>query len=293
MSKAERIRTQNARQKIAAQQAAARRAETRRRALVAGGSVGAVLVLVVVMIVIGLVSAPAPATSAPAAVDAAAARDITTVPAATFNLVGAGTASGLTAIGGQPELADHSKPELLYMGGEFCPYCAAERWAIAAAVSRFGTLTGIRFIRSSPDDVYPQTPTLSFYGASYASKYLDFAPVEWYGEKQDPSTPLRHVYLQHPTAQQIALFAEFAGDAIPFVDIGNRYVVPQTQYLPSALAGLSWAQVAAAMHDPASTVGKDIDGAANMISAAICKLTGGKPRNVCASAGVAAASSSI
>ena len=55
------------------------------------------------------------------------------------------------------------KPELLYMGGEYCPFCAAERWAIAAAVSRFGTLSGLHFIHSSPTDVYPSTPTLSFY----------------------------------------------------------------------------------------------------------------------------------
>jgi hypothetical protein len=61
--------------------------------------------------------------------------------------------------------------------------------------------------------------------------------------------------------------------------------VPQAQYLPSALAKLSWAQVATAMRDPGSPVGKDIDGAANMITTAICKLTQGQPRNVCASAG--------
>jgi len=66
----------------------------------------------------------------------------------------------------------------------------------------------------------------------------------------------------------------------------------QAQYLPADLANLGWAQVAAAMHDPSSTVGKDIDGAANMITAAICKLTHGQPRNVCASAGVSAAARS-
>jgi len=46
------------------------------------------------------------------------------------------------------------------------------------------------------------------------------------------------------------------------------------------------------MHGPSSTVGKDIDGAANMITAAICKLTHGQRRNVCASAGVSAAARS-
>jgi hypothetical protein len=96
-----------------------------------------------------------------------------------------------------------------------------------------------------------------------------------------------------PTAQQAALFRQNAGDSVPFVDVGNRYLVPQAQYLPSTLAHMTWAQVAAAMRDPASPVAKDIDGAANMITAAICTLTHGQPRNVCASAGVAAAGRSL
>ena len=293
MGKAERIRAQSSRQKIAAQQAAARRAETRRRAMIAAASVALVVALVIVLIVVRLTRAPAPAGTASTAADAAITREITTVPASAFNQVGGGTAAGLKAITGQAELAAGGKPELLYMGGEFCPYCAAERWAIAVAVSRFGTLTGLHFIHSSPTDSYPNTPTLSFYRSGYASKYLKFVPVEWYGEQPDPSTPFRHVYLQHPSQQQIALFTRYANSAIPFVDIGNRYVVPNTQYLPSDLAGLSWAQVAAAMHDPSSTVGKDIDGAANMITAAICKVTNGQPGNVCTSAGVTAVSKSI
>jgi hypothetical protein len=87
----------------------------------------------------------------------------------------------------------------------------------------------------------------------------------------------------------VALFRRYSGSSFPFVDIGNRYLVSRAQHLPSALAGLSWAQVAAAMRDPASPVGKDIDGAANMITAATCKLTHGQPGNVCTSPGVAVA----
>lgn len=291
MGKADRLRIQSARQKIAAQQAAARRSEIRRRTVIAGGSVAFVLALVIVVIAVSLTSSPAPAGPAPAA-DPAIAREIGTVPAATYNQVGAGTATGLKPIAGQPELTVGGKPELLYMGGEFCPYCAAERWVIAAAVSRFGVLTGLHFIRSSPDDVYPSTPTLTFASASYTSKYLEFVPVEWYGEKADPATPLGHVYLQHPTQQQEALFAKYA-DGIPFVDIGNRYVLPATQYVPSALAGLTWAQVAAAMHNSGSLIGKNIVGAANIITAAICRLTKNQPAGVCSSAGVTAASRSI
>jgi hypothetical protein len=288
MSKADRLRAQSARQKIAAQQAAAKRSEIRRRMFIASAGVAVVLALVVVVIVVNLTRSPAATT--PATADPAIAREITTVPIATYDAVGAGTAGGLKAISGQPELAVGGKPELLYMGGEFCPYCAAERWVIAAAVSRFGSLSGLRFIRSSPLDSYPSTPTLTFAGARYTSKYLQFVPVEWYGERPDPATPLQHVYFQHPTQQEERLFAEYAGRAIPFVDIGNRYVLPATQYLPSALAGLSWAQVAAAMHNPASPVGKDIDSAANVITAAICHLTKDQPAGVCSSAGVTTAS---
>jgi hypothetical protein len=286
MGKATRTRSQGARERIAARQAA-----RRRKMLFAGASVVAVLALVVAIIVVKL--AQAPAKAGPAVASAALARQLTTVPPGTFNAVGAGTATGLTGIGGQAALTLNGKPEVLYMGGEYCPYCAAERWAIAAALSRFGRLSGLHFIHSSPTDSYPNTPTLSFYKSGFTSPYLSFVPVEWYGEAQDPSTPFQHVYLQQPTRQEAALFGKFANGAFPFLDIGNRYVLPETSYLPSALAGLSWAQVVADMRNPASTVGKDIDGAANIITAAICKVTGGQPGGLCSSAGVSAASGSI
>jgi hypothetical protein len=290
MGKAERVRAQAARQKIAAQQAAARRAERRRRLLVAGGSVAVVLALVAGLIVAKLAQSPAQASAAAAVTDPAVARQVTSIPAATFDAVGAGTATGLKAVSGQPELRVDGKPELLYIGGKYCPFCAAERWAIAAAVSRFGKLSGLAFIHSSTTDVYPGTPTLSFEKARYTSRYLAFVPVEWYGEKTDPHTPFGHVYLQHPTRQQVALFDRYSGGSVPFVDIGNRYLVPQAQYLPADLAGLTWAQVAAAMRNPSSTLARDIDGAANKLTAAICTLTNGQPGTVCASAGVTAAS---
>jgi len=284
----------NARQKVADRRAADRRAQVRKRLLLAGGSVAIVLALVATLIVVKL--GQSPARSAPPASPATTAQvqqQVTSVPAAAFNAVGAGTATGFSTLTGQPLLTSGGKPEILYIGGEYCPYCAAERWAIAAAVSRFGTLSGLSLIHSSPTDVYPSTPTLSFAKASYTSKYIAFAPVEWFGEATDASTPFGHVYLQHPTAQEQALFAKYSGGAIPFLDIGNRYILPQVQYIPSALAGLSWTQIAAAMRDPSSAIAKDIDGAANIITAAICTLTNGQPAGVCHSAGVQAAARSL
>jgi len=289
-------KTGNARQKITASRAADRRAQLRGRVLLAGGSVAVVIALVATLIAVKLGQSPArsgPVQAAGPGTAAAVQRQLTSVPPATFSTVGAGTATGFQAVTGQPSLAAGGKPVLLYIGGQYCPFCAAERWALAAAVSRFGTLSALSLIHSSPTDVYPSTPTLSFDKAHYTSKYLAFAPVEWFGEGADHGTPFGHAYLQQPTAQQQALFARYGGGSIPFVDIGNRYLLPQVQYDPSVLARLSWIQVAAAMHDPSTLVARDIDGAANVITAAICTLTHSQPGGVCQSAGVKAAAGSL
>ncbi len=70
------------------------------------------------------------------------------------------------------------KPEVLYVGAEYCPFCAAERWALVVALSQFGSFTGLKETHSSSSDVYPDTPTLSFYGSTFASTDLDFTSVE-------------------------------------------------------------------------------------------------------------------
>ncbi len=156
MSKATRIRQQNAREKIKAQQAAARRAETRRRALIVTGSVVAVLAIVVAFVLIkvnnnnssssGNASTSTTGTVLPASVQ----KDITTVPASALDKVGIGSVPSFMAAseGGQPPinaisdtaLTSAGKPEMLYIGAEFCPYCAAMRWSMARS-TQFGTLS--------------------------------------------------------------------------------------------------------------------------------------------------------
>src|ERR1700748_87338 len=140
--KGDRARPHGARGKVAAQRAAAKRAARRKRILLAGvGTWWVVLLRVVLAVVRPGLSAPSAATSSTgtAAQNAAVARQVTSVPAATFNAVGAGRAAGLNATSGRPPLTANGKPEVVYMGGEFCPYCAAERWALTAALGRFGT----------------------------------------------------------------------------------------------------------------------------------------------------------
>jgi hypothetical protein len=283
MGKAERNRRQSAREKIAAQQAAARRAERRRQLLITGGSVVAVLAIVVTFIVIKTLGGPASAGSATATSSASLARQVTSVPAGTLNSVGKGTASPKTILPiTGTALTENGKPEVLYMGAEYCPFCATERWAMTVALSRFGTFSGLKFIHSSASDSPASIPTLTYYKSSYSSKYISFTPVEM----QD----INKATLQAPTAEQNAILAKYdappqvpATDAgsIPFVTFGNKFMLSGASYSYTVLQGKTWAQVTAALKDPSSPIAKGADGTANMITAAICKLTGNKPATAC------------
>ncbi len=79
-----------------------------------------------------------------------------------------------------------------------------------------------------------------------------------------------------------------AQQTIPFVDFGNKYVINGASYDAALLHGKTWQQVASALRDPASPIGKGALGTANYLTAAICKLTGGKPASVCTSPSIVA-----
>jgi hypothetical protein len=291
MSKATRIRQQNARQKIAAQREAERRAERRRRLFITGGSVLAVIVIVVAFIVVRSLNSPSPASTASAnartPLPASVSNAVSTVPASTLNTVGPGSVpttvqQPLTAVSGAP-LISNAKPEMLFIGAEYCPYCAAMRWSMAVALSRFGTLsTPWHGIHSSSADIYPRTATLTFYKSGYTSKYLTFTSVENLTVTKAP--------LQNPTAAQNAIWAKYEPDAAtrgyPFIDFGNKFVLKGPIYDPAVLKGLTWSQIATAMRNPSSPVSQGVLGAANYMTAAICKMTNNQPASVCTSPAV-------
>jgi hypothetical protein len=289
MGKASRTKRPTARERIAAQRQAARRAEMRRRMLIPGGSIAVVIAIVVSFVLVKALGTSSAAKAGPAvgtALPASVARQITSVPPATLGSVGTGaaTARSVTRASGAP-LTAAGKPEVLYIGAGYCPYCATERWPLAVALSRFGTFSGLHGIHSSSTDVYPDQPTLTFYKVSYTSKYLTFVPVET--TTQDGNTPLQRL-----TATERALLGRYdappyvsadSSGAIPFIDIGDRYLIHGAQYDPQVLQGHTWSQVASALHDPASPIARGADGAANMITAAICGATDNQPGNVCGS----------
>jgi len=280
------------REKVAAQRAAQRRAERRRRILIASGSIIAVAAIVLAFVIIKLTSKPStsgsPASNGPTGSALTAVVDkVTSVPASTLDAVGAGAGAvtGKPASISGPALTASGKPEMLYIGAEYCPYCAGERWAMIVALSRFGTFSGLSTVHSSSTDVFANTPTFTFYKSTYTSSYLTFTPVETTTNVKDSSSPSGYVPLQTPTAAQTALQHQYdPGGSTPFIDFGNKYQITGASYDVGVLAGLSWSQIAADLSNPSSAVAKSVDGTANYITAAICKMTGNQPASACTTA---------
>lgn len=299
MGKASRIKQQSAREKIAAQREAARKAERRNRILITGGSTLAVVLIVLVFVIVkvsqGSPSSQGSSSNTGTALPASVASQVTGVPAATLDKVGKGLVPAFTK--GQPPftagsgapLTSAGKPEMLYIGAEYCPYCAAMRWSMAVALSRFGTLTPLHGIHSSSTDVNPNTATLTFYKTGYHSKYLSFTPVEVQTVSRAP--------LQTPTQAQNAVWAKYEPDAntrgYPFIAFSNKQVMKGPIYDAAVLQGKSWSQIAAALQNPASPVAQSVNGAANYITGAICQMTNNQPANVCNSAAVTAVKSGL
>ncbi len=295
MGKASRTKVDaSRRERIAAQRAAERRAEQRRRILIASGSIVVVIAVVVAFIVIKANNKPAtnasngPTGSALASV----VSKVTNVPASTLDKIGSGGGSftgKIPPVNGGTPLTSGGKPEMLYMGAEYCPYCAAERWSMIVALSRFGTFSGLSTIHSSTTDTPANIPTWTFHGSSYTSTYLTFTPVEMQTNVLDKSTG-NYPVLETPTAAQQALLTKYdappyvasadAG-AIPFIYFGGKYLSVGATYDPTVLNGKNWDQIASALSDPNSAIAKAIGGSANHITAAICKMTGNQPASAC------------
>ena len=244
------------------------------------GTVVAVLVVVGVFVAISRAPAAAPAEPSPA-VNSAVVSKVTSIPASVFDQVGAGTSTDIIHPAPQGALLKGAsgKPLAVYVGAEFCPYCASERWSFIVALSRFGTWKGLALSRSSSTDVFPNTATFTFRNASYSSDYLELSAVETSDREGKPIASMTPV-------QDTAYAKLDSSQSIPFVDVGDRYFSVGAGYPPDVLSGKDWDAIATALHDPTSPIAKAVIGHANKWTAAICAVTGGQPGDVCSSPAV-------
>ncbi|HEY3845301.1 MAG TPA: DUF929 family protein [Acidimicrobiales bacterium] len=204
--------------------------------------------------------------------------------------------SGGSGGGGSPiwQASSHGVvdlPVVFFYGAEFSPYAAAERWALIAALSRFGTFGAgsIGDMTSSASIAFPTIESFTFSHTTYRSIWLSLQTVERYSSL-DP-TGGQYTALQTLSAHQAIAVASYdtSDSTFPFLDIANRYVQVGSGFSPSVLQGLSQSEIASALSDPTSPVTQSVVAAANEITAAICTVTGNRPVKACDARGVEAA----
>jgi thiol-disulfide isomerase/thioredoxin len=273
--------------------------------LFVGGTLVVIAVIIVAFVVLshqGGSSNPGP-TGTP--VDATTLQEVTNVSPQLLSQIGTGGLSNpFKKPQGSPSplTGPTSKPEVFYWGAEWCPLCAAERWSMVVALSRFGSFHSLNIASSASDDSYPSTSTFTFYQSNYTSQYIDFVPVE--SQDQQRQT------LQTPTASQQQLVNTYdaapyvpAQDAggFPFIDFGNRYLVNGVSYDPGVLrtnpqdttsTPLTQQEIASQLSSN-NALSKSVLGAANYLTAAICSMTQNKPASVCSDPSIQQIESSL
>jgi hypothetical protein len=280
-------------ERIAAQRAAQQRADRKRNLLMAGGGVLAVVVVIGGIVFAGLHTKKGSGSSDVVPASSAVSQAITGVATSSLSATPdlstiAGPPSALT---GDALTASNGLPQVLYVGAEYCPNCAATRWPLAVALSRFGTFTGISTTYSSSTDTPSHIPTLSFRNSSYKSSLIDFDGKEQVDGNNKP--------LQNLTTAEDALFQKLGGTTsqpqpgYPFIDFGGKWKQNGESYVSTVLSGMTPDQVASSMSDAKSKPGAAIQASADVFTAEICDMTGGKPTNVCTSAGVVAATTAL
>lgn len=261
-------RKEVARQRAA--QAAALRRAARRRLVVPLVAVGVVLAVVIGLVAASLTSGGATASEASAPPSAVA--QATNVATGVLSQAGTGqSTTSLQPVTQGPPLLIDGKLGIVFVSEESCPFCAAERWPVVIALSHFGTWSHLGATSSSSTDVYPNTATFSFRNATYSSPYLTLRTTELADNAGHPlqaPTPLDTRLINQYDVPPYVNSADQSG-SVPFLDIGNRFVLAGAQYNPQVLATLTVSQVAAQLRDPASPIGRAIDQSANALIAAI------------------------
>jgi thiol-disulfide isomerase/thioredoxin len=180
-------------------------------------------------------------------------------------LVTSGSGANLRAASGTSYTAN-GKPVVVYIGADFCPYCAVERWSLIMALSRFGNFSNLHYMTSSSDE--GDYATFTFTGSSYSSKYVVFQSFEQEDRNRNVVTTIPANYS-----------SEFT-DSYPFVNFGNKYLLQTLIPDTTILAGKNWTQILSDISTTDAT-GAIIKEGANAITALICSLTSNAPASVC------------
>ena len=222
----------------------ARGAGRSRAAMFAWAAVALDVVAVVVLVNVYSASSKKSTRLDAQPVSPAVLAEVTHVPTSVFNKVGGGLVSDMhmpALLSGQPPLRYTRTPGMLALLGAYCPFCAAERWAIITSFSRFGTFSGSKTMQSPTTDIDPAAQTFTFATATSTSKYFTPKLEEIFGRDKPTGT---QTPLEKMTTHEAQLAVEYdhaptapagSGNSIPFVDYGNKVIFSEVGATPASV----------------------------------------------------------
>jgi len=171
------------------------------------------------------------------------------------------------------------KLTVFFMGAEYCPYCAAERWAIVRSLQKFGQWGGLKqTISAARDQPFLNLPTYDFTEATYNSPHIEFVAREIKDREFKPFQKLskteEKIVRKHDPKKEI-----------PFLLIGGRFMQIGSGFPPKIFIGHTFRQTETELKKVESEIRKTIDEEANVISALLC--LSGLPPELCKEAGTA------
>lgn len=263
--------------------------------LLAGVAIALLGTLLLVKVVGGSPSLPTVTSLSPAT--PLIRSEVTGVPAAVYNAVGVVSpivpvvAPEVLHSAPSSSAARSTRPFVLFVGAEYCSFCAAERWPLIAALSRFGQFGTLYDVESSPIDYAADTPSFSFYGTKYRSHLLVFHAYE---VRSDVLGANGYLPLMRINKSTRALLERYDPSmTYPFVDIDNEVLVPLAELSPETFVATTREQVAGDLVDPTNPVTQGIIASANYLTAAICAVDRERPASVCEARGTLAADAAL
>jgi len=168
---------------------------------------------------------------------------------------------------------------VFFMGAEHDPFCAAERWAIVRALSKYGQWSGLKQTMSAArDESFLNLPTYDLTEATYTSPHVEFVAREIKDREFKP--------LQKLLKTEDKILRKYNPEKnIPFLLVGGRFMQLEAGFSPKIFIGHTFRQTETELKKIESEIRKTIDEEANIISALLC--VSGLPSELCKETGVA------
>ncbi len=187
-----------------------------------------------------------------------------------YGASGSGYLTDVHALTDQTIFSTNGKPIVVYVGADYCLYCAVQRWSLIMALMRFGNFTGLEYMHSSVGD--GNYATFTFSNSSYQSPYIVFQPYEVYDRAGNALATLPTNYTSSLT--------QYGKSSFPFLNFADEYYISGAILDPKILGTKNQTQIISSIQ-AGDTLGNQIKQAANVITAVICRLTNNKPSSVC------------